>query len=421
MKLLPKSEYFRHILTLLGGSASAQLILLAIAPVLARLFAPTDFGVFALFVAISSVVGMIATGRYDIAIFLPRDHSEARLLFVLAVGLALLAGIVITGIAVALVVGTRLIEQSYLPLGLLLGLAVALQGWSQSSSVLANRLQLYPAMTRSRIAGSLGIAVFSCLFGWTHWAAMGLIFGKLAGQALEVVLLQFSLQRHFRANPVTCTRSNLLAAGRKYRNFLRFSTIEGLLNSLFRQVPVFALSGFFSAQAAGLFNMVQNLIAKPLGMVSTAFGQVLFQQAATRSHDNPTQLRSFLLKNLYLLTVLVLPASLLLLPFTPALFALVLGSPWRTAGIYAAWLMPFFALSFIKSPLSCIIDIKNKMRENLLFEISFLLISTLSFVWAQRHTDPLLGIQLFSIANSLISIGQIWWFLSLSGKTSSFK
>jgi len=74
-KLKPKSDFSKNVLVLMTGTTIAQAIPIAISPILTRLYSPEDFGVFALFVAITSVFGSVANGRYDLAIMLPKKDE----------------------------------------------------------------------------------------------------------------------------------------------------------------------------------------------------------------------------------------------------------------------------------------------------------------------------------------------------------
>ena len=71
------SEYIRNTLTLVSGNTLAQLIPLLAEPVLTRLFPPEDFGLLALFISISSLFAIVATGRYELAVMLPSKDEDA--------------------------------------------------------------------------------------------------------------------------------------------------------------------------------------------------------------------------------------------------------------------------------------------------------------------------------------------------------
>jgi len=82
-RLKPKSEFSRNVLTLMTGTTIAQAIPIAISPILTRIYTPEDFGVVGLFGAISGIFGAIATGKYELAIMLPRKDEDAINIFAL--------------------------------------------------------------------------------------------------------------------------------------------------------------------------------------------------------------------------------------------------------------------------------------------------------------------------------------------------
>jgi O-antigen/teichoic acid export membrane protein len=88
-KLKPKSEFSRNVLTLMTGMMIAQAIPIAISPILTRIYTPEDFGLLALFLAIFSILSIIATGRYELAIMSPESDDEAKDIVFLSILVAL--------------------------------------------------------------------------------------------------------------------------------------------------------------------------------------------------------------------------------------------------------------------------------------------------------------------------------------------
>lgn len=77
-KLRPRSDFAKNVITLMTGTTIAQAIPIAISPILTRIYAPEDFGVFALYMAIASIFAVIATGRYEMAIMLPHEEDDVK-------------------------------------------------------------------------------------------------------------------------------------------------------------------------------------------------------------------------------------------------------------------------------------------------------------------------------------------------------
>ncbi|MGI6455386.1 MAG: lipopolysaccharide biosynthesis protein [bacterium] len=92
---IKKSSFAGDVLKLVSGTTFAQGLLVLASPLLARLYAPEDFGVLALYISITSIVGVIACLRYELAIMLPESDGEAANLL----GVSLLFTAVITGLS----------------------------------------------------------------------------------------------------------------------------------------------------------------------------------------------------------------------------------------------------------------------------------------------------------------------------------
>ena len=68
-----QSEFSRNVLTLVTGTTLAQAIPVLISPILTRLYSPEDFGVYAIYFSVLMITSVVATGKYEMAIVLPKD------------------------------------------------------------------------------------------------------------------------------------------------------------------------------------------------------------------------------------------------------------------------------------------------------------------------------------------------------------
>lgn len=82
---LSKSKFAKNVLTLMTGTGVAQIIPLAISPLLTRLYSPNEFAIFAMYSAILAIFSVIACFRFEIAIPIPKEEKEAFELVLLAV------------------------------------------------------------------------------------------------------------------------------------------------------------------------------------------------------------------------------------------------------------------------------------------------------------------------------------------------
>ena len=77
------SEFKKNIVKLTTGLSIAQLIPIFITPILTQFFSPEQFGVYGLFVSIYTILGVISSGKYDMAIMLPKNKKDSINIFVI--------------------------------------------------------------------------------------------------------------------------------------------------------------------------------------------------------------------------------------------------------------------------------------------------------------------------------------------------
>ena len=77
LRLKPQSASVRNVLKLAGGTAGSQVITVAAAPILTRLYGPESFGVLATYVSILALLNVVSSLRYELAIAVPEDDDEA--------------------------------------------------------------------------------------------------------------------------------------------------------------------------------------------------------------------------------------------------------------------------------------------------------------------------------------------------------
>ncbi|MGA3015050.1 MAG: hypothetical protein ABSD71_13570, partial [Bacteroidales bacterium] len=70
-KLFGQVDFFRNTVILVFGTGVAQMIPILLQPILRRVYAPADFGAFAVYFSMIGILVVIANFRYDLAIGLP--------------------------------------------------------------------------------------------------------------------------------------------------------------------------------------------------------------------------------------------------------------------------------------------------------------------------------------------------------------
>ena len=85
-----RSNFFRNIFMLMSGTALAQVLPLLATPFITRFYSPQTYGTYAIYISITSILTIIASGRYQLAIVLPKKNSNAIQLLYACIALSLL-------------------------------------------------------------------------------------------------------------------------------------------------------------------------------------------------------------------------------------------------------------------------------------------------------------------------------------------
>src|SRR5690554_4361739 len=151
-RLLPKSKYTRNVLTLMTGTGLAQAIPIAISPILTRLYTPEEFGMFGMYLAIVAILAVAATGRYELAILLPKNDKDAINILILSILLSALFSVLLLIVVIAFGEKIALLfgEPSLSKWLLWVPVSVLLVGAYQSLNYWSNRKAHYKRLAISR-------------------------------------------------------------------------------------------------------------------------------------------------------------------------------------------------------------------------------------------------------------------------------
>ena len=112
-RLLPENAFVRKVLALISGTMMGQVVIVAVMPVVTRLYSPDDLGALAVFRSIIATLAVVATLRYQTAIPVPKDDDDAVSL--VRVGFAVLFTMVaLTGLGLV-GLGSPLVELLKVP------------------------------------------------------------------------------------------------------------------------------------------------------------------------------------------------------------------------------------------------------------------------------------------------------------------
>lgn len=387
---------------LVTGTLLAQLIPFLISPILTRIFSPEEFGLFGLYFSISMIISVFITGRYEMAIMLPREHRQAANL----VGLSVL---ITTGISLLLLLIVlllrypiaRLLKSPEIAEWLfVLPVTMFAMGTYQAFNYWNNRKEKYQRLATSRVARSVNTSGWSIGLGYTALKKGGLILGDAIGQLVSSGFLFFRTWKEDKHFKQQVTKQEMREQAVRYKQFPTFNVTSGLFEKLSGQMPVLFLAHFFGEAVTGFFSFSQRIVSAPSAIVARAIGDIFRQKASVEYLEKGNCTRLFNKTFVQLLVLSAIPFILFYL-FAPPLFAFVFGEEWRVAGEYSQILTPMFFLQFVVSPLSSMFLVAEQQKTDLVLQI-FLCASVCgSFLYGYNvFKEPRMCLILFTFAYS---------------------
>ena len=390
MKRLAQSKMLRNVSVLMIGTLVAQAINLLALPLLTRLFDAEAFGQFGTFMAICAVLATVVTGRYNLAVMLPRLDAHAssacRLAVCIAVGVSAALALVALGL---LATGSSFLG---LPPTLLLlaPIGVFFLGLQQVFEVCAGRSKQFVLLAKVSVYAAFCAATFKLVAGWYFVGSDGSIGSEAVsastwlavGSVLSPLVVVYWLSRNTGLplsgmSPWTIKRCKV--ALKKYRQFPLYRAPKDAINSLSQNLPIFLIGIYFSAPLVGFYVVAERLMKVPSVLVGAALRKVIYQRAA-QDFQQGRSLKPLITKTT---TVLAITSALPFLAvgiFGPRLFEIVLGAEWASSGEIASWLSLWMFFVFINVPSVVCIPLLNLERRFLKLELVFLCSRLAGFV-----------------------------------------
>lgn len=419
-KILPKSTYAKNVLTLMTGTGLAQAIPIAISPILTRIYSPEEFGVFALYMAIASILTVLVTGRYEMAILLPKKDRDAMNLVALSVMLSFFVSMIL--LIVVTIFNNQLVSLMGVPeLSMWLYWVPAstfLMGAYQSLNYWSNRKSHYRRLAVSRVVQSSSTGGAQLAGAFNNIGTSGLVGGQLIGQTLSTAVLGGLIYKEDKEHITKVKKIRIIALARKYINFPKYLIVAHGFNTASGQMPTFLLSSLFNSAAAGFFMLTQRVMAAPMTLVANAIGDV-FRQEASYAYVNTGNCKDVYFGTFKRLLFISILPSIAFFFIAPDLFALIFGKKWRIAGEYAQILTPVFLLRFITSPLSAMFMIAEKQKLDLIWQIVLLASTSAAFFIGYLYSNEKTALIFYSLSYSLLFVINFFMTLNFaSGKVA---
>ncbi|MEJ5363548.1 MAG: oligosaccharide flippase family protein [Desulfosoma sp.] len=399
--LLPHGEFKRNFSLLAGSSAFAQIINVLAAPIITRIYSPSDYGVFGVFGSIAAMAMVVATFRFEWGIPNPESDDDA-------INLLVLCFMVMTAVAVFSVplvkfflrifhkVDIISMTESYLwllPLYILAGASY------QALNVWALRKKNFKAIAKTRLSRSLSQTSLNIGLGICKWGPLGLLLGGLTGQAAGICTFGALLWKQDRDILLRVSTSDIKSSFSRYWKFAFLYTGVGVVNTANLQLTAILLTSLYQSTVAGCYLLAQSVIGIPMQLIGQAVTQIFWAESAKLVRSDPIGLKLLFFRTSRKLigVSLFLTIGGIISPFA---FRFVFGEQWTAAGYYALYLTPMVMAQFVATTVSHL-SVHELPYWQLVWDGSRLILVVLIFLVAKMlNLSPDVYILLHSILST---------------------
>ncbi|QCI72100.1 MULTISPECIES: lipopolysaccharide biosynthesis protein [Vibrio] len=400
--MVHRDNTFKSILTLVTGTASAQVLALICAPIITRLYGPSAFGALSIYNSIVATLLPLCALSLPLAIVVAKENRDAKRILWTCIVLASIFCISILVFNFGLLVhvldrlniGINTSDLIYFPFGLFFTCTLeALYYWLLRNKLF--RLKSNVVFTQAIIVNTLKI-----LLGFLYPNPYTLIISTIIGVAVSIFII-------IRTTPevLSAYKENYLRTFKvvkltilKYPNYPKFRSAQGLFTGLNQAIPIFFLTMIYDAKAAGYFALCRTIMSLPVNLIAKSVSDVLYPKI-TEKLINGQNAFEILLKSTLILGIVALPITGVVFYFGDILFPFVFGSEWVTSGEYAKWFVIFLFFNFINRPAIAAVP-GLKLEKKLLINscINTLIISTVFFVSSINNLSDIESIKYYSIS-----------------------
>lgn len=358
------SAFARNVAAMSVGEIVAMLLPILVAPIIGRLYSPTEYGPLAAYMAFSTIGGSLAILQFDRAIV--AEVQSRAIPNLVALCLVILAVIVSASVLVSIslffLLGNETQLESLRFWILALPFSIAMVGVAMIAREVAVREAYFKTLARYKVV-TVSIAVaMQIMLGFAGWQSSGLIVAYLLSQIASAVLLLWLLFGVIKFRFRDHSRYRFLILIRRHKGFTLFTLPSRLLNEVLQQTPIFALTAIGAADALGAFARARQLIFLPLALVGQAIASV-FRSHAMSLARRTGSFHSLFVRIMIVSFLISLPGFLIVAFLAPPIFAFYLGPEWRIAGEIAQLISPLLVLRMVAAPLGSIYNLTGHQKN----------------------------------------------------------
>lgn len=397
-----RSTYWRNVITVLMGMATAQTIPFIGSFIIARIYIPGEFGIYSIWLGAVSIVSVVITGRLEHALGI-EDVGNDRNRLAILVAILTFFSCIFSGIILACSYFFQ--RQWFATMSLTMVWTLIPTAFFLATSQLWQSLAAcdgkYKQLSIIRLVQASSVTLAQIVAGAVQSTATSLCLAHSAGALIGVCACFFVVPV---SNVYPHTLGELFINIRRifvrYKKFPLFALPADAINTLSGYLPLFVLGSRFGDDVVGWTALALRIFGAPIALLGGAVRDV-FKNSSSKAFIERGECRKEYIHTFKVLLICSLIAVPLFMLISERLFVVAFGEIWRQSGVICGWLAPLFAMRFIASPLSYTMYIAEKQNFDLVWQIILLATTAIAFIFPSNYKYALLS---YSLGYSLLYV-----------------
>jgi O-antigen/teichoic acid export membrane protein len=369
-----ESHFFKNIFLLVSGTAVAQIIPIALQPILRRLYSPEDFGALAIYLTIVSILSVFCSLRYEQAIVIPKSNNVAANVLVLSVLFSTffccitLISIILFHEKLAILIK---FPHNYVKWLFVIPFSVFFVASYEALNYWLIRNKAFRASSINKVSRRAFEGIAQISFGLNK-SSLGLFLGDITGNLANVISGVYQALKHG-FDLTSISKLKLKYSLKKYIEFPKYNLFPNLLNTISSALPIFFINDLYSKATVGHFDLSRQILSIPAALITASIFQVLYQKVSETKNLN-LSIKGEVVSLFLILSVISILEIIVIFFFGVFLFKLLFGTQWSLSGEYSRLLVFSYAIKFIVSPLSAVFIPLGKIKIVAAWQIFYFLI-----------------------------------------------
>lgn len=393
LKKILEKKFFHNVFILSSGVAIAQIIVLAVSLLLARLYSADDFGYYQYYQSLLAFLIVISALRYDFAILVADKEKEVF-------NLGTLSTIIICCFTIILTIATTIIYLFKISIPnmpsviykylWLLPISFFFASICQVLGQILIRFSNFKLISKTKIYQACGLSFFQLSIALFQKGPFGLFLGDAIGKFFGISSIIKWLKHKYSSSQFYISKTQIKYVSKKYRNYAIYSTPGTLLNIISLYLPNFFWGGIFGYNILGYYSLADKIFLIPFLLIGQSIAQVYVARLRELLTNNPSTLRHFFEKIVFRTALFLLIPMIVFSIFSPTLFSFVFGEKWRIAGEIASILVISQFFGFLSGITTHTLIILQKQKIQLIWEVLRIICVLIIFIMIKILLIPLM-------------------------------